>query len=58
MSLKWNEVTWYSKLLAVIVFLFGIPALAFYIGMQYGITVTQLNNVHDYLKSQNIPVVK
>ena len=36
MKIVWNQVTWYSKLLAVILFVFVIPALTFYIGMQYG----------------------
>jgi membrane-bound inhibitor of C-type lysozyme len=30
-----NKVTWYSRLLALILFLLILPALAFYIGMQY-----------------------
>ena len=34
-GIKWNEVTWYSKLGAIILFIFVVPALAFYIGMQY-----------------------
>lgn len=33
--IKFNEVTWYSKLAAVIFFLFVMPAWAFYIGTQY-----------------------
>ena len=36
MKIKFNEVTWYSKLLAVILFIFLVPALTFYIGEQYG----------------------
>lgn len=35
MSIKFNEVTWYSKLGAVILFLVVVPILAFYIGGQY-----------------------
>lgn len=31
----WNKVTWYSKLLAVLVLLVLFPALTFYIGMRY-----------------------
>ena len=30
-----NEVTWYSKLAAVILFIILIPMLTFYIGTQY-----------------------
>lgn len=33
--MKWNEVTWYSKLAAVIFFLGIFPVLTFYIGTQY-----------------------
>ncbi|MBY0473310.1 DUF4431 domain-containing protein [Patescibacteria group bacterium] len=34
-KIKWNEVTWYSKLGAIIFFIGVAPALSFYIGMQY-----------------------
>ena len=34
MKIEWNKVTWYSKLLAIVVF-FGAIVLAFYLGMQY-----------------------
>jgi len=33
--IKWNEVTWYSKLLAIIFFIGVLPTLSFYIGGQY-----------------------
>lgn len=33
--IKYNVVTWYSKLLAILIFLLGVPMLAFYIGVQY-----------------------
>ncbi len=33
--MKWNEVTWYSRLGAFILFFGVIPALAFYIGTEY-----------------------
>jgi hypothetical protein len=35
MNIKWNEVTWYSKLGAVIFFLGFLPILTFYMGMRY-----------------------
>lgn len=35
MNIKWNTVTWYSKLLAAILFIGILPFLAFYIGIQY-----------------------
>jgi hypothetical protein len=38
--IKWNEVTWYSRLGALILFLAIVPALCFYIGTQYELTVS------------------
>jgi hypothetical protein len=35
---QWNEVTWYSKLGAIILFIGVVPALCFYIGTQYAET--------------------
>ena len=35
MAIKFNEVTWYSKLAAILVFLLVLPILTFYIGTQY-----------------------
>jgi hypothetical protein len=32
---KWNEVTWYSKLGAIVLFAGVVPALSFYLGLQY-----------------------
>ncbi len=34
-GIQWTRVTWYSWSLAVILFVIVIPALAFYIGMEY-----------------------
>lgn len=34
MAIQWNKVTWYSKLLAVLVFI-ATFAIAFWLGMQY-----------------------
>ncbi len=36
--MKWNSVTWYSKIAALILFVGIIPILGFYVGMQYQIT--------------------
>ena len=36
MQIKWNEVTWYSRWAAVVVFLVAVPVLCFYIGVIYG----------------------
>ncbi len=33
--IKWNEVTWYSRLGAIILFIGVVPALCFYIGTRY-----------------------
>jgi hypothetical protein len=35
MSVEWNKVTWYSKALALVVFI-ALPFLGFYFGVQYG----------------------
>ena len=35
-KIKWNEVTWYSRLGAIILFIGIVPALCFYIGAEYG----------------------
>ncbi|MBY0538450.1 hypothetical protein K2P47_03575 [Patescibacteria group bacterium] len=37
--ITFNKVTWYSKLLAIVFFLGVIPALSFYVGMQYQATI-------------------
>ena len=36
--MKYNQVTWYSRLGALILFLFVVPVLCFYIGTQYQAT--------------------
>ena len=35
MKIEWNKVTWYSKLLALVLFV-TLPFIGFYYGMQYG----------------------
>jgi hypothetical protein len=35
MKIEWNMVTWYSKWLAVLLFIVVIPAWTFYLGMRY-----------------------
>ncbi len=39
-GIKWNEVTWYSRLLAAILLFVLMPALGFYIATQYEMAVT------------------
>ena len=34
--IQWNKVTWYSKLLAAILFILVLPAWMFYLGVQWG----------------------
>lgn len=45
MSIKFNEVTWYSKLGAIILFILVVPCLTFYIGRQYEATMMVTENV-------------
>jgi hypothetical protein len=37
-GVEWYEVTWYSKLLTIILCFGVFPSLAFYIGTQYKLT--------------------
>lgn len=43
-GIQWNRVTWYSWWLAIVLFCFVIPALAFYIGVEYQKTVQVLES--------------
>ncbi len=45
MPIKYNKVTWYSKLGAVILFVLVVPCLTFYIGRVYQQTIDVLENV-------------
>ena len=33
--IKWNEITWYSRLGAIVLFIGVVPTLSFYLGVQY-----------------------
>ncbi len=44
MKIKWNKYTWYSRTAALLFFLLVLPVLTFYIGEQYGVTVTEINS--------------
>jgi hypothetical protein len=47
--MKWNEVTWYSRLAEIIVLLGILPIAVFYIGRQYEKTMAVINqNNLDY----------
>ncbi len=41
MKIEWNKVTWYSKLLALALFV-ALPFIGFYCGVQYGKTVAAI----------------
>ena len=34
-GIRWNEVTWYSRILSIIFLIGVVPAIAFYLGIQY-----------------------
>jgi hypothetical protein len=44
MKIEWNKVTWYSKLLALVLFV-GLPFVGFYYGMQYGKTIAAIGQI-------------
>jgi hypothetical protein len=46
--IKWNKVTWYSRLGAIILFIGVVPVLTFYVGVQYQLTLSsqQLQTPH------------
>ncbi len=63
-GIKWHEVTWYSKLGAIILFLGIVPVVCFYIGTQYelaqqsftapiSMSVSPANNQQENVRSQN-----
>jgi hypothetical protein len=41
MKIEWNKVTWYSKLLAMVIFV-ALPFIGFYYGAQYGKIITAI----------------
>lgn len=42
MNIQWNKVTWYSKFIALILFV-ALPFVGFYFGTQYGKTIGAIN---------------
>lgn len=46
MRIQWNKVTWYSKLIAVILFV-GV----LFLGMYIGIKIQQLKDMQGYAQS-------
>jgi|SRR3989344_1742957 len=53
-GIKWHEVTWYSKLGAILLFVGVVPALSFYTGMKYDATQQILNTQASPTHTQNI----
>lgn len=51
MNIQWNKVTWYSKLLAAIFFIFALPVITFYVGREYEETKKQLEE-YEVLEAQ------
>ena len=41
MKIAWNKVTWYSKFIALALFV-ALPFLGFWLGMKYGETIAPL----------------
>ena len=57
MSIKFNEVTWYSKLGAVILFVGIVPLLVFYFTKQYQETQMILKGIPQTTVTNNLPPV-
>ena len=57
---KWNEVTWYSRLAAIVVLFGAVPSLFFYIGVRYeqatGQTIQQTSSSLSAASNSNNPV--
>jgi hypothetical protein len=47
-QIKWHEYTWYSKLSAWIFFVLVLPALTFYVGIEYERTQNFLKEIKEY----------
>ena len=41
-AMEWNEVTWYSRIIAILLFVGILPVLNFYIGVKYQETIFAL----------------
>ncbi len=52
--MKWNEVTWYSRIGAIILFVGVLPVLTFYIGMQYEKLLQQTQRTQNHFQVINI----
>jgi hypothetical protein len=52
MKIQWNKVTWYSKLIAVVLF-FLLPATGFYLGFQYQRSVSPTKSTETSVVQNN-----
>jgi len=41
---RWNEVTWYSRLAAIVLLIGALPALSFYVGTQYELAEQEIDS--------------
>jgi hypothetical protein len=53
-KIRWNEVTWYSKLGAIILFVGVVPALSFYIGIKYQESIDAFAPIEKNFQQENI----
>jgi hypothetical protein len=58
MSIQFNVVTWYSKLLSIIFFIAVVPALTFFIGQKYQQTLDVTNNQSMLVVTPVVPSVR
>lgn len=56
MNIKFNQVTWYSKLAAIVVFVGITPVITFYIGKEYG-EVKNLSQLPIYTSSDTEKII-
>lgn len=54
MEIQWNEVTWYSKLAAILFFVGVLPVFTFFMGMEY--REVQADIFESSLKTGNVVV--
>jgi hypothetical protein len=54
MNIQWNKVTWYSKFIALVLFV-ALPFIGFYYGTQYGKLIAQLNQPAPVIATSTSP---
>lgn len=47
-KIQWNEITWYSRLIAIVIFFGVVPAVSFYIGTQYQETLNTVSQAGNF----------